>query len=66
MEEKVFERIRQLPRPDLESFAIRAALHIRMNRQESDSGQFFNAALFGFLLGAVVASSGFLLGVGLG
>lgn len=66
MEETILERIRRLSRPDLESFAVRAALHIRSTREESEPGHFFNAALFGFLLGAVVASSGFLLGVGLG
>lgn len=66
MEQKVFDRIRQLPRHDLESFAVRAALHIRASRQHPDSGHFFNAAMLGFLLGAVVASSGFLLGAGLG
>lgn len=66
MDETILEKIRHLPRPDLESFAVRAALHIRMKREEADSGHFFNAALFGFLLGAIVASSGFLLGVGLG
>ena len=65
MDETILQRIRGLPRPDLESFAVRAALHIRLTREESASGQFFNAALFGFLLGAIVASSGFLLGVGL-
>ena len=66
MDDRFFDKIRQLSRPDLESFAVRAALHIRTNRNEAESGQFFNAPLFGFLLGAIVASSGFLLGVGLG
>lgn len=66
MDEKISERIRQLPRPDLESFALRAALHIRMGQEEAEPGHFFNATLFGFLLGAIVASSGFLLGIGLG
>lgn len=65
MEENLFDRIRRLPRPDLESFAVRAALHIRTNREDRDNGHFFNAALFGFLLGAIVASSGFLVGIGL-
>lgn len=66
MDNIVFDRIRQLPRSDLESFAVRAALHIRMGHKEHEQGQFFNAALLGFLVGAIVASSGFLLGVGLG
>ena len=66
MDETVFERIRQLPRQDLESFAVRAALHIRRSREEADPGHFFTATLFGFLLGAIVAFSGFLFGVGLG
>jgi hypothetical protein len=66
MDEKLLERIRQLPRGDLESFAVRAALYIRTRHHDTDKGQFFNAALFGFLLGATVAASGFLVGVGLG
>jgi hypothetical protein len=66
MDETVFERIRQLPRADLESFAVRAVLHIRQRREGADPGLFFNATLFSFLLGAMVASSGFLLGLGLG
>lgn len=66
MDDKLLDRIRQLPRSELESFAVRAALHIRTRLEQRDEGQFFNAALFGFLLGAIVASSGFLLGVGLG
>ena len=65
MDEESLEKIRHLPRPDLESFAVRAVLHIHSSREETDSRLFFNAALFGFLLGAVVAFSGFLLGVGL-
>lgn len=66
MDETVLERIRQLPRTDLESFAVRAALHIRHRREEADSRYFFSATVFGFLLGATVASSGFLLGIRLG
>ena len=66
MDKTISERIRQLPRSDLESFAVRAALHIRMGEAQAEPGHFFNATLFGFLPGAVVASSGFLLGVGLG
>lgn len=66
MDEGMLERIRQLPRHDLELFAVRAALHIHTHREEADSGDFFTAALFGFLLGAAVAASGFLLGVRLG
>jgi hypothetical protein len=66
MDETVFERIRELPRADLESFALRAALHIRQGREDADPAYVFSATLFGFLLGAIVASSGFLLGVGLG
>lgn len=66
MDETLQQKIRQLPRPDLESFAVRAALHIRTHHKESETAHFFNAAMFGFLLGVIVATSGFLFGVSLG
>ncbi len=66
MEERAFEAIRRLPREDLEAFAVRAAVHVRQIRHEAESGGYFVAVLTGFLLGALVASSGFLLGASLG
>lgn len=66
MQERLFERIRRLPRNELEAFAIRAAAYIRSQREDNDPSRFFLAILAGFLLGALVASSGFLLGAGFG
>ena len=65
MQERLFESIRQLPRSELESFAIRAASYIRSQQEDVHSERLFTAVLIGFLLGALVASSGFLLGAGL-
>lgn len=64
MQERLFKSIRQLPRAELESFAIRAAFYISSQHADADSGRLFSAVLVGFLLGALVASSGFLLGAG--
>lgn len=66
MEDRLYLAIRQLPREELEAVALRAALHARMARREVESGRFFLAILSGFLLGAIVSASGFLLGAGLG
>lgn len=66
MTERTCDDIRLLPRGDLEAFAIRAALQIRQTRNELESSRLFLSALSGFLLGAFVASAGFLLGVSLG
>lgn len=66
MEDRVCEAIRRLPRGDLETFAIRAALHARTQRRQSDSSRIFAAAITGLLLGAVICVAGFLLGSGLG
>ena len=66
MEERVFDAIRRLPREELERFAVRAAVSVRQSRNEVESGGYFVAILTGFLLGALVASSGFLIGASLG
>ncbi len=66
MEERAFDSIRQLPREELEAFAMRAALRIRQNRKEAESSRLFLAVLMGFLIGAIVASAGFVTGVTLG
>jgi len=66
MEERVFEAIRHLPREELETFAVRAAVYVRQSRNDAESGGYFVAILTGFLLGALVASSGFLIGASLG
>lgn len=66
MEERTYDVIRRLPREDLEAFAVRAAVYVRESKSEADAGGYFVAILTGFLLGALVASSGFLLGASLG
>lgn len=66
MNDTAFDVIRQLPRSELEAFALRAAHHIRSGRREIEAGHYFSAVLMGFLLGAVVAAAGFLAGASLG
>jgi hypothetical protein len=66
MEERAVNTIRLLPRGDLEAFAIRAASHIRVNRMELEASRYFLAVLTGFLLGVLVATTGFLVGASLG
>jgi hypothetical protein len=65
MKESAFEAIRLMPRDELETFAVRAALQLRNDRGTIESENAFLTVLIGFLLGAIVAASGFLLGVGL-
>lgn len=65
MEERALDDIRLLPRGDLEAFAIRAAFEIQQARSELEAGRVFLVALTGFLVGALVASAGFLLGFNL-
>ena len=65
MEKSALEAIRMMPREELESFAVRAAVQLRNNRGEIESANAFLAVLTGFLLGAIVAAAGFLLGLGL-
>jgi hypothetical protein len=65
MKESAFEAIRLMPRDELETFAVRAALQLRSDRGTIESENAFLTVLIGFLLGAIVAASGFLLGVGL-
>lgn len=65
MEERAFTAIRPLPREELESFALRAAWHVRESRKELESLRFFSALLVGFVLGALVAAAGILIGASL-
>lgn len=66
MEERAYEAIRRLPRGQLEAFAVRALLTLHEHRRDRDSSRVFVVALTGFLLGALVAAAGFLLGTSLG
>jgi hypothetical protein len=65
MTESALEAVRLMPRDELEHFALRAAQQLRRNRGEIEAGNIFLAVLMGFLMGAIVAASGFLLGLGL-
>ena len=65
MKENVLDAVRIMTRDQLEALAVHAALQLRGNRKEIESGNVFLAVLIGFLLGAIVAASGFLLGLGL-
>lgn len=65
MEDRLLLAIRELPRDELEVVAFRAALRARLAHKEVETGRFFLAVLSGFLLGALVSASGFLLGAGL-
>ena len=65
MKETAINILRLMPREELESFAIRAATQVRSDRNEIEAGNVFIAVLIGFLLGAIVAASGFILGLGL-
>ena len=66
MIERAFETIRRLPREELEEFAVRTALQVRMERRESSAADYFVAVIIGFMLGTLVAVSGFLVGAGIG
>lgn len=66
MEERAVNTMRLLPRGDLETLAIRAASQMRDNRKELEASRHFLAVLTGFLLGVLVATTGFLFGASLG
>lgn len=65
MRESALDAVRLMPRDELESFAVRAVLQLRSHRGDIEAANVFLATLIGFLLGAIVAASGFLLGLGL-
>ena len=65
MKETAINILRLMPREELERFAIRAATQVHSDRNEIEAGNVFIAILIGFLLGAIVAASGFILGLGL-
>lgn len=66
MDEKTADVIRRMPRADLERLIVRAAVQLRDSRRENEEGQTFIAVLTGFLIGVIVAASGFFLGARLG
>lgn len=64
MQERLYETITRLPRNELDRAADQAASDVSSQSETVDSGRLFTLILVGFLLGALVASSGFLLGAG--
>ena len=66
MDNPTFEKIRDLSRDNLEDLAIRAIIQIRQDKQDRAGSAMFMAVLSGFMLGALVAASGFLTGLAFG
>ena len=63
MSNHTFEKVRDLSRENLEDLAIRAIIQIRQDKQDRAGHATFVAVLSGFMLGALVAASGFLTGL---
>jgi hypothetical protein len=62
MNDQTFDKLRDLSRDNLEDLAIQAIIQIRRDKQEKASSLTFQAVLTGFMLGTLVAASGFLAG----
>ena len=58
--------IKDVPRVWLEEFAIRALAETRRTREVERANGTFLAVLAGFLLGAALATGGFVIGAALG
>jgi hypothetical protein len=65
MHEQGISKVRQLSRENLEDLAIRAVLQLQVERRETLPNRYFMAVLSGFMIGTLVAASGFLIGAGL-
>lgn len=65
MSNHTFEKVRDLSRENLEDLAMRAIIQIRQDKQDRAGHATFVAVLSGFMLGALVAASGFLTGLAL-
>ena len=65
MSNHTFEKVRDLSRENLEDLAMRAIIQIRQDKQDRAGHASFVAVLSGFMLGALVAVSGFLTGLAL-
>jgi hypothetical protein len=63
MHEQTFDKLRGLSRDHLEDLAIRAIIQIRQDKQEKARNTSFLAIWSGFMLGSLVAASGFLAGL---
>jgi hypothetical protein len=65
MYQHIPKTLKSLPRDELEAFAADAAVLLRRQRSEMEASNLFVAGLSGFLLGALVAASGLIVGLGL-
>lgn len=65
MHEQGFSNVRELSRENLEDLAVRAVLQLQADRRDAAPNSYFMAVLSGFMIGALVAAAGFLLGSGL-
>lgn len=63
MGSEAFDGLRSLPRESLEAFAIKALIQIRQDRKDKVESALFAAVLSGFALGALLAASGFMIGM---
>ena len=65
MSNRTFDKVRDLSRENLEDLAIRAIIQSRQDKQDRAGHATFVAVLSGFMLGALVAASGFVTGLAL-
>jgi hypothetical protein len=65
MNEQVLSALRNLPREKLEDLANRAMAEVRISRTERAPNSYFYAVLSGFVLGTIIAVSGFVIGASL-
>lgn len=65
MNEQVLWAVRSLPREKLEDLAIRAMVELRTGRIQRAPHSYFHALFFGFVLGTLIAASGFIAGAAL-
>lgn len=62
MREQAADSLRGMSREALEELAIRAVIRIRQDKEDKRRHSVFLAVLAGFMLGTLVAASGFITG----
>lgn len=62
MIEQTFDTVRGMSRENLEELAVRAVIRMRQEKREQAANNAFFLILSGFMLGTLVAATGFLLG----
>ena len=62
MREQATDPLRGMSREALEDLAIRAVIRIRQDREDKRRHSVFLVVLAGFMLGTLVAASGFITG----